>query len=274
MIKIGWLSDSLRVTGGAEISDNAFIDDKPDSVEVVYCEPPRRPPNDIDAFVVNNCLTYDKRWIEVFEQVPVVKHIHDLWPYGDPILRRWILENAAALIFNSSTQAEMIGYNYSAPRHFVYPPVDVQRIRQAVNDCEGGSQGTMYLGRIEAGKGIGYAVDWALDHNERIDFYGQANDRMALSQIVPPCYYRGQLDYEDVPGVLARYKAFWYTPVIDDLCGRSMVEAYAAGLELICYGDLKTFLDWVDLDKCQNAAADFWAIVLGVISERKTIKVV
>lgn len=262
MVKIGWLSDTLRVHGGAEISDNAFIDGRPTGVEIVHCPPQKRPPDDIDIFVVNNCVTYDAKWIECLERVPVVKHCHDLWPYGDPILRRWILEHAAEIIFNSLKQLSLFNYSFKAEPRFVHPSVDVARIRRAVSDFKGEREGILFLGRIEAGKGVQYAIDWSIANDERIDFYGQANDRMMLSQIVKPSRYCGEVAPDDVPALLARYKMFFYVPMLDDLCGRTMVEASAAGMEIEAIGDADAFHDWLDLDACQNAPADFWRIVL------------
>ena len=96
---IGWLTDHITgISGGAEISDDAFLAAMPDGVRVIYCPPGKRPPPAVSGFVVNNCITYDDCWLEVLTKRPVVRHIHDLWPYGSPLVRRWILDHAALVI--------------------------------------------------------------------------------------------------------------------------------------------------------------------------------
>jgi len=262
MVKVGWLADSFGIIGGAEISDSIFIAHASQDVEVVRCPPSKRPPADVDIFVLGNVITYGKRWIEVLETKPVVMHIHDLWPYGSPVLRRWILNNAKLVMFNSPKQWDMFHYQVNVPKAYIHIPVDMEGITKTVKEYDGERKGIIWLGRIEAGKGIQYAVDWSLCNDKRIDLYGQMNDPHI--RIVPPCYYCGQIAHRDVPGLLAQYETFWYASVLGDLYCRSVVEAAAAGLKMVLVGDTQALWDWLDFQASQDAPDTFWSFITGV----------
>ena len=264
MVKVGWLADNLGIIGGAEISDAIFIEQAPEDVEVVRCPPDRRPSTDIDIFVLGNCITYGEQWIEALETKPVVMHIHDLWPYGSPILRRWILDEARLVLFNSPKQWDMFRYRVNVPKAYIHVPVDVEGIKRAVEEYDGRREGIIWLGRVEAGKGVQYAVDWALINDKRIDFYGLVNDARARRSIVPPCRYCGQIAHSDVLGLLAQYDMFWYAPVLGDLYCRSVVEAQAAGLKMMLSGDTHALWGWMNLNASANAPECFWTLVRGI----------
>jgi glycosyltransferase involved in cell wall biosynthesis len=251
VVTIGWLADHYTdVVGGAELSDDAFLAGTPEGVEVVCLPPNKRPPDTIDAFVLNNCIFYGDPWMEVFKQRPIVKHIHDLWPFGSPYVRRWVLDNAALVIFNSPKQREIFQFPVGAPYTYVPPPVDVARFRAAAEAHDGDRQGVIWLGRVEVGKGIQNVVDWALRNDTPVD------------QLVPPCRYCGPVDYGDLPELLACYEKFIHLPVKADVCGRVAVEAWAAGCELILGGDVDAFESWVKVADFQNAVGIFWDKIL------------
>ena len=266
---IAWLADHYTdITGGAELSDSAFVAAAPDGVEVLPWSPGKRPPLErIDGFVLNNCVFYGDPWLEIFKQRPVVKHIHDLWPFGSPYVRRWVLDNAALVVFNSPKQQELFQFPVGAPCAYVPQPVDVARFRAAA-EANGNRQGVIWLGRVEVGKGIQNVVDWALRNDTQVDVYGHSNSPMTHAQLVPPCRYCGPVAYGDLPELLARYEKFIHLPVKADVCGRVAVEAWAAGCELILGGDVETFWKWVGMADFQNAATEFWEKILRAIWQR------
>lgn len=266
---IGWLADKMSITGGAEISDDAFLAAVPDGVEIVYCPPGKRPPANVSAFIVNNCVTYDDCWLEVFKRTLTVRHIHDLWPYGSPTIRRWILDHAALVLFNSPKHREIFQFPVSAPYGYIHPPVDVARFRQATKEADeaGIREGTIWVGRLCVGKGIQNVADWALRTGTPVDFYGHCYEPMAMKQIVPPCRYCGVVEQDELPALLTRYRSFVHMPVKQDVCGRTAAEAWAAGLELNLGGnaDVAALYDWLDAEALQNAPQVFWAKVLDAV---------
>lgn len=267
---IAWLADRYTdITGGAELSDDAFLAAAPDGVEVLPWPPSKRPPLErIDAFILNNCIFYGDPWLEMLKQRPVIKHIHDLWPFGSPYVRRWVLDNAALVIFNSQKQRELFQFPVGAPYAYVPQPVDVARFRAAAEAYNGDRQGVIWLGRVEVGKGIQNVVDWALRNDTPVDVYGRSDSPMTHAQLVPPCRYCGPVAYGDLPELLARYEKFIHLPVKTDICGRVAVEAWAAGCELILGGDVETFWKWVEMTDFQNAGAEFWEKVLRAIWQK------
>jgi len=267
---IGWLADHIGITGGAEVSDAAFLAAVPDDVEIVHCPPGKRPPASVSGYVVNNCITYDDRWLEVLAQKPIVRHIHDLWPYGSPLIRRWLLDHAALVLFNSPKHRETFQFPVSAPCDYVHPPVDVARFRTAAREADERvvkRSGVIWFGRISVGKGIQNVADWALRTGTPVDFYGHCYEPLAMSQIVLPCRYCGAVGQDELPELLTRYKAFVHMPVKPDVCGRTAAEAWAAGLELELGGnaDIDALYDWLDTKALQNAPRVFWAKVLETI---------
>ncbi len=264
MVRIGWLADHIGIIGGAEISDDAFLAAAPADVEIVFCPPNKRPSGNIDVFVVNNCVTYGEQWIEVLQEKPIVKHVHDLWPYGSPRLRRWILSKADLVIFNSEKQERTFQFPYTTPRAFVPPPVDVARFREA-GEQSSTREGIIWLGRLTMGKGIQNVVDWSLRMGRRVDFYGPCYEPLARAHIVSPSRYRGVVSRDELPTLLAQYETFIHLPVKSDICGRVAVEAWASGLELHLGGDTEAFWKWVETADFQNAGATFWDCVLSVL---------
>jgi len=268
-VVIGWLADRYAdIRGGAELSDDAFLAGAPEGVEIVCLPPNKRPPDGIDAFILNNCIFYGDPWLEVFKRKPVVKHVHDLWPFGSPYVRRWVLDNAALVIFNSPKHRQIFQFPVSAPYGFVPPPVDVERFRTAAAQAEVDGvprRGTIWLGRVEIGKGIQNVVDWALRNDTPVDVYGQSSSPITQAQIVPPCRYCGPVAYGDLPELLACYERFIHLPVKADVCGRVAVEAWAAGCELVLGGDVDAFWSWVKVADFQNAAGIFWDKILGAL---------
>jgi hypothetical protein len=240
---------------GMVLSVEAFEAAKPDDVELYHCRPDRRPPDDLDAFILHGDL-FDRRWIEPISGKPVMAHRHGAWHAGDPIFRRWILDNASLVTFNSPKQRELFRYPVNAPEAFVPLPVDVAKF-QAAAGASKDRQGTIFLGLIVPAKGVAYTLDWALQ-NGGVDFWGEAPFPQVLKDITAPSRYCGSVGFEQVPELLARYKQFIFTPPDGDLYARVVMEAKAAGCELILRGDIDAFAIWECLDACQVGAQAFW----------------
>jgi len=263
--RIGWMVDPGLPRAGMVLSVEAFTAAKPDDWELYDCYPDRRPPNDLDGFILHGDL-FDRRWIEVMAGKPLMAHRHGAWYGGDPIFRRWVLNNAGLITFNSPKQRELFRYPVNAPEAFVPLPIDVERFR-AVASASRDRQGTIFLGLLVPAKGISHVLDWALQPgNDSVDFWGVAPYPQVLKDITPPCQYCGPVDFEQVPELLARYERFIFTPPDGDLYARVTMEAKAAGCELILQGDIDAFEQWQCLDACQLAAQTFWTRARSVIN--------
>lgn len=252
MVKVGWMVDPGLPRAGMVLSVDAFAAASPH--ELVLCYPNRRPPRYLDAFVLHGDL-FNRRWISVLREKPFMAHRHGGWHGGDPIMRRWVLENAALVTFNSPKQRELFRYAVDVPFDFVPLPIDIDSFMVTTPV---GREGTIFLGLIAAAKGISYTVDWAMRNQHPIDFYGEILFRGNEKLIEPPCTYCGGVDYERVPALLGRYNSFIFQPYEPDLYSRTVVEAYAAGCDLILEGDEQALWDWLDLDACRTAASTFW----------------
>jgi hypothetical protein len=78
-------------------------------------------------------------------------------------------------------------------------------------------------------KGLSEALAWARE-NESVEFYG---DGPLSEMIEPPGVYMGPVPPEEVPEVMASYERFLFLPASPDPCPRTVLEADAAGCEVI-----------------------------------------
>lgn len=249
---------------GMILSVEAFAAGKPDDWELYPCVPDRRPPDDLDAYILHGDL-FDRRWTEALIDKPVMAHRHGAWHAGDPVFRRWILDNADLVTFNSPKQRSLFQYPVNVPEGFVPLPVDVARFRQAAKQSNE-RKGTLFFGLIVPAKGIAAVLDWSLGpEGEPVDFWGVAPYPQLLRDIAPSCRYRGSVDFEKVPELLAQYKQFVFMPPDGDLYARVVVEAIAAECKPVLRGDTEMLDGWLDLDACQTATQTFWEKARSVI---------
>ncbi len=264
MVKVGWCGDRILI-GGTELSANALKAAAPEWVsEIVDCPAQKRPPKDIDLFVVESCVTYREVWTDVFYDTPVVARISDQWPFGSPVLKRWILDKAKLLTFNSPIHHARFHYEVNAPFALVPAPVDMDRFRQAAQDKR---LGNVYVGRVEPAKGTHLAIDWALRTGEPLRLYGKEQvSYIPWKELPENIVYCGELAYDQVPQVLGAAERFVFFPVGLESFGRVVAEAYAAGCELVMEGDIGA-LWWLanDPDAIQNAPQLFWEKVRDAI---------
>lgn len=233
-MKIGWLQDASDYTGGAELTAKAFRDAAPSDVSIIYC--PAGDIKDADAYIVQNCTTYPESTIEAISGKPVVKYVHDQWPHGSPTLRSWLLENAQ-LIFCSPLHRSRFPYPIQPDVSNVPPPCRLDKVEsEKIGEC-------VWLGHgMNVGKGIGNAVSWANANQVQTHFIGEGplmpHDE-GFVQSLPP------IEYERVPSTLATYKTFLFLPTKIEPFGRSVVEAWAQGLELVVNGLIGS-LWWIE----------------------------
>lgn len=256
MMRVGWCVDPGVPVAGMVLQVRAYEAAKPDDIEIVHCPLNRRPPDDIDAYVTHGDL-YGPNWLDIWQHKPLMAHRHGAWIGGDPHVRRWVLDNADLVTFNSPKQLELFPYPINAKWDLVPTPVDVERFQEAAARSEK-REGTVFIGLIHPSKGISTAMDWAIRNNESLDLWGGAYVPKMLREIVPPGVYRGVVDYDEIPALLARYESYIFMPYDGDLYSRTVIEAKASGCKLILQGDTQAFYDYLDLDACQRGGEIFW----------------
>ena len=267
-VKIGWLQQRLSIIGGAEMSTGALIKNAPDWAEVIHCPPNKRPPEDIDCFVIQNSTTYGARWIEELALKPVIRHVRDPWYAGSSVLRRWLLDNAALLIFSSPVQVRLFDYPFSRPHVIIPPPVNLMPFREAALPAAE-REGTIFVGRADVFKGAHVAVDWALRNKEKLDVYGD-NRWMSFGKLPDFIAVHGEIPYHRMPYIMGKAKQFFSFPMWPEAFGRTVVEAWAAGCEPLVNEDRIGACWWIENKpealEFDAAVGAFWEAVEEIAS--------
>ena len=260
--RLGWLADpETDVIGGAELTCRELLRRAPREVKIVPC-----PPDDVrrgcDAYVVHNVTGYPADAVEALAQAPVVKYVHDVHQRGAPELRDFLLAHAAAVIFVSPLQLASFPYPTRAPAGLMPPAIELGPFRRAARKREGRRRrGTIWIGQMTgAHKGLGNAVRWA-QRNGTVDFYGAGQLRPRGSRV----RYHGQVQPEDVPDLMARFKRFLLLPRGVDSCGRTVLEASAAGCELVV-NERVGAMWWLRHrpEEVETGAERFWEVVRAI----------
>jgi len=261
MKRIGWIADATMVNFGAELSGGSLIKSCPDEYEIIPCQPRLIPP--CDAYIFQNKYTFDKRVISFIKDKPVINVIRDMWLVADETLRSWLLQNSALTIFGSPLHRQKFVFPVETPIAYVPPPVNLKPFKDAARNAKNRS-GVFWLGQMSGPwKGINAAVTWAKNNQTLVDFYGFGRDAPRDGKYVKN---HGYVAYEDVPGIMAKYKSFLFLPAQMESFGRTVVEAVAAGCELIVNTNIGA-LWWLENDPAAILRAKqlFWDTVKPVI---------
>lgn len=261
-MKIGWLHDDLGIVGGAELSERALRKGAPEWADLVLCPPNKRPPEDTEAFIIQHCTAYPSHWMEVLEKVPVIKQNRDAWWSGSIVLRRWLLDNAKLLLFSSEKQAQGYEHWYDNEYAIVPPPVNIKMFQDAALPDDQ-RQGTVWVGRQDPGKGLHVACDWAWREQEPLDVYGeQSMPYINFQEFGGLVTLHGRAPYETLPAIYGAAKRFVFFPVHKEPFGRTVVEAWAAGCELVLDGWIGA-LEWIEErpDDIGRGVEMFWHVV-------------
>lgn len=269
-VRIGWLEDNIGYTGGAEMSSATLRKHAPEGVEIVLCPPNYRPPEDIDAYVIQNCTTYKAYWVEELALKPVIKQIRDPWYAGSSLLRRWLLQNAEILIFSSPVQVDHFEYQTDLCYKLVPPPVDLEQFREAAVPPRE-RHGNIFVGRCDIFKGAHVAVDWAIHNSEPLDLYGPqgfgSGKFLEFGKLPANVKFHGQVPYVNMPAIMGRAKRFIAMPSWPEAFGRTTAEAWTAGCELLVRPDKIGACWWIknDPEALEHGVEMFWEAVGGVL---------
>lgn len=234
-MRVGWLADRSSYTGGAELATQLLRDRAPAGVEIVDCAPGRVVP-DLDVYALGNVTQYEARELDFFMGSPMVKLVHDLWPHGDPELRERVLDEALVLFISP---LQRTAFPYPVRRERMIPtPIELERFRELRETYSRDERdAAVWLGAMTGPhKGLAEAIAWAELHDEVLACYGVGPVRPPANH--PNAIDYGELAYEDVPEVLSGYRRFVYLPPAPEPVGRAVLEAWAAGCELITNGNV------------------------------------
>lgn len=263
-MKVGVIHDTPEVSGGAELSLGTLLAAAPDGVECYHFgSGDRVRMEDVDVWVVGNCTEYTADGIVPHLRLaPVVKRVADYWENGDRVLRDWILQYAHTLIFSSPMHVATFEHPLTVNTRIIPPPVDVAPFIAARSKSTKRSK-TCWIGHMKnpQQKGVMAAVRWAQRCQEHVDFYGEnAQELVGTGDYVNSF---GPLPYDVVPNFMAGYKRFLFLPQYKEPFGRTIIEALAAGCEVVtnavpgCMWYLETDMP----QKIETAADDFWQVV-------------
>jgi hypothetical protein len=236
-VKVGWLHDNPGYWGGAELTMQEFKAAAPDGVEVIDCLPGNVAPK-LDRYVVGNCMSYSPDEVPAAE---VVRYHHDVAhaPADD------VLDRRARHIFCSPLQKERMGMRGKC----IPPALDLSAYEAVASQNH--RKGNVCIGRMAYGKGL----ELLAEYDEPVDVYSSVPISSGGS-----VNYRGAT--KDVAGTLARYSRFIFLPTAIEPFGRAVVEAWAAGCELVVNRNVGA-LHWINEapEKLETAAEDFWKAV-------------
>lgn len=237
-VRVGWLHDDPGFVGGAELTQAEFYSAAPEGVETVICRP-GSVAKGLDRYVVHNCQTYSSRDIDAMGDAPRIRYHHDV--------NRGPHVPSALHIFCSPAQRKRMDMEGRC----IPPALDLSGFRQYANSNHRG--GAVCIGRMAYGKGL----EMLAEYEEPVDVYSSV-----------PVPSEGQVRYrgatDDVAATLARYERFVFLPTAFEPFGRAVVEAWAAGLQIITNRNVGARY-WIESEpsKLDTAAEDFWRVVLG-----------
>lgn len=243
-MNVGWLMDASPYVGGAELTQAEFRDAAPDDITVVDCPAGNVRPG-LDRYVIHNCVTYGLEDLASVD-APAVKYWHDVGPHVPCEVREWLARHAQEVCCSPLQQQEMRLDGAVVP-----PAMDLSRFEAAAGGGE--RSGSVSVAAWQnPGKAPEQAAKWGAD-NGGVQFFGGGPFAPPGSVEVPQ---------EDMPALLASFERFVFLPTALEPFGRVVVEAWAAGCEIVT-NRLVGARYWIEEnpDAMETAAEDFWKLV-------------
>lgn len=267
-MNVGWIRDDPGYVAGAELTMAEFAQAIPDDARLVDAI-------ESDVVVLGNCATHSWSALEpILTTRPVVKYVHDQWPAGDAELRSWLLANAT-LIFTSPLHAQRFAQRWCPRGHsrehaqnehgsnlgkIVPPAVDLRRFRppRRVRRTEKRAGSCSVATWRAVSKGAQRVVEYAAElDDETLDVYGPG----PWAPKGPGIEYLGELEQTKLAQTLWRYERFVYLPTALEPFGRCVIEAWAAGCQIVTNGNVGA-THWISHPAgLETAASDFWEVV-------------
>lgn len=143
------------------------------------------------------------------------------------------MQNTQRIIGISTAVAARIRNTYGLDASVVYPPVDVERFRSAMNTPTGDYW--VFLSRLVPYKKPDLAIEAFRGIDQRLVVIGDGRLRSSLERSAPPnVTFAGRTSDSELPKLLAGARGFVF-PSEEDF-GIAPVEALAAGVPVVAYG--------------------------------------
>jgi glycosyltransferase involved in cell wall biosynthesis len=163
-------------------------------------------------------------------------------------------------VFTSPLHRDRFPHAVPDGSRLVPPALALGRYAPATSGKRKRPRGACWLGSGQhGGKGVLQASEWA-EANEPVDFWGH----VALPETAR-VRVKGPVPHDHVATILRLYQRFVFLPTHTEPFGRAVVEAWAAGCELIVNGNVGAVY-WLQRqpDALDTASRDFWSIVEGL----------
>lgn len=253
-MKIAWLADNEGYQGSATLSQVQLRLMAPEQLEIIDVAPLEVGRIEgCDAVCIHSALTYDDSMIPLLEGKPVIRCWYDMGGRGDRGLSRWTLENATN-VFSSPLHRDRFVESLPASSELIPQPIALERFRREKRK----TRGTCWVGwAMNPGKGLVLIAEWAAV-NEPVDFWGEGIFLPPASDVVEQ---RGSIPPGEVPEVVSLYNRFISLPTMIEPFGRGVIEAWAAGCDLVVNRNVGA-RHWIENpDALETAGPDYWAAV-------------
>lgn len=255
-MKVAYLHDPGNqdgTIGGAELTMDAFANAAPRGVEFEA---------DGETVIIGNCVTFAPEILGAFKDKRVFRYHHDLARHEHPKVRQWLEENATH-IFTSPFHAERYLAHETCQIedfHIVPPPVDLAAFRpNRETRRKQERQGVCSIATWQnPGKGAHLITETAHRQGITVDVYGTGPFMPYGSSI----NNGGPVKQEDLPRMLWTYEQFLFLPTAPEPFGRCVVEAWAAGCQVLT-NDLVGAKHYIEDEQetLETAAEDFWELI-------------
>lgn len=253
MTRISFLYDRGNADGsigGAELTMREFSAAAPENAEPVEL-------SDAQTVVIGNCTSFGPDLIDELSGKRVIRYHNDLARHEHPDLREWLDRNATHA-FCSQLHQDHYGLDGVWPN--IPPALDLKRFGPSRQVKRNGKRsGAVAVASFQnPDKGAQLLAEWAAA-NGGLTVYGTGS----YVPDSPAIDFRGALPYENVPNVLWAAETFVHLPTAVEPFGRAVVEAWAAGCELVV-NELVGALGYLrsNHDALRSAARDFWRLAL------------
>lgn len=243
--------------GGAELTMEGFAACCPSEVALTDI-------GEAEFVVVGNCVQFGPELIPALINKRVFRYHHDLVRYENQVLRSWLDDNATH-IFTTPMHRVRYGIQWDHGINdcpIIPPQIDFDLFRpnreaRRHPDREGVCSVASWQ---NPGKGGRHVAFWARDHDTVVNCYGPGMFGPDGPFVV---WQRRDCSQEFLARELQRYERMVFLPFAVEPFGRCVVEAWAAGCEIVTNGNVGAcwFIE-NDPEKLHSAGQDFWETVL------------
>jgi len=237
---IGWIADFFIEDhpGGAQRTNEEIIKHAPEygfkitKIKTTLID--NYTLSEFDFLILNNIryLQIDKLK-EIIEKYKYIRYEHDyLDTFLPEKLVQEIFDRAILNIFLSPLHFEIHDKKYKIRNIYIQPsPVDTDKFY--IRNKEQNNR-ILYAGGIALHKGIINLFDYARRNPEKmIDLYGWIEDPDLINHLESNCFYKGAISYDEMPELYQKYSFFIHLPIWEEPFGRTIIEAYLSGCQLI-----------------------------------------